>query len=301
MNSKNYKINTKHKQNISDIINLIANNILNAQGNGTYNTQRQSIKKIFEQTSGNNYNRQGIELRLIVIDSLYSTNMSKRYFAFDELGEAILSLGKTEKEVIDKVISFRNNPEKENSELYEIFENKKYGIHKNGETAGEAKSLLSKYFYFQMMSRKDDVLGFPIYDSLAKNMYKPVWKYLGLRNPSSFKNKDVDIIEFIKSFKKLSDELEIKQISNLQCFDLLDAYLWRMGKFSEANFSLLLDKTDYIKLIKSFGLFNYEKENKDSDNLNKLLKAQMKVEYKRILDNSYFNTLWKHWLSLISE
>lgn len=167
-----YDINNESKQNIISIMKSIKDDIQKTKGDGTYNNQRQSIINVFKQTSGENYNRQGIELRLIVIDSLYSTNMSKRYFAFDELSISIANLGHTEEEVIKKVSDFRNIPTK-NSEIYKVFEEKKYGIHKNGDTAGEAKSLLSKYFYFQMMFEKSDRLGFPIYDSLAKNMYKP--------------------------------------------------------------------------------------------------------------------------------
>ena len=66
----------------------------------SYVQQRAMINQIFATTSEDNYNTQSIMLRLIVIDSLYSTNAAYSYFSFEEMANAIKGLG-NENEVAD--------------------------------------------------------------------------------------------------------------------------------------------------------------------------------------------------------
>lgn len=290
----------EHINEIKDILFKITSDIISSNSKNNYGSQKQKIVRIFKTTSEQNYDQESIELRLIVIDSLYSTNMAKRYFAFEDLSSTIYSLGSVENEVIKKIQCFRNNPSSV-PDVFNIFEANEYGIHKNGKSAGEAKSLISKYFYFQLMLDAEDRIGFPIYDSLAKNMYKPVCNYIGLMDtPKLSSTPDVNIIAYLSLLKKLASKLEINGQYELQDFDILDAYLWRMGKFSEGNFSLLLNKDEYLTLIKAYNLKGYEKKDKKNDpEVNTILKGEMLKSYKQILDNKIFNELWQHWLNLL--
>ncbi len=111
-------------------------------------------------------------------------------------------------------------------------------------------------------------------------------------------NSNVNILSYLTLLKRLASQLNINGQYDLQDFDILDAYLWRMGKFSEGNFSLLLNKDEYLTLIKAYNLEGYEKPNKNAPEVNNLLKDEMLKGYKTILDNEMFNELWEHWLNL---
>lgn len=287
-----------HINEIQDIFGKISSDIVSSTSENGYGSQKQKILRIYKTTGNTNYDQESIELRLIVIDSLYSTNMAKRYFPFEDLSSKIFSLSNKESEIIKKIQNFRNDPASE-EEVFYMFEENEYGIQKNGKSAGGAKSLLSKYFYFQLMLDSEDKIGFPIYDSLAKNMYKPVCNYVGIMDaPKLSSTTDVNIIGYLSLLKKLASQLKINGQYELQDFDILDAYLWRMGKFSEGNFSLLLNKDEYLSLIKAYDLYGYENNDKKGPDVNKQLKDKMLKGYKTILDNEIFNELWKHWLNI---
>ena len=294
-----YKLDySKNINEIKDLLEKISKDIVTSNSNNGYSSQKQKILRIFKTTGGDNYNQESIELRLIVIDSLYSTQMGKRYFPFEDLSSEIYSLGTVEKEVIKKIQSFRNSPDTA-LDIFNMFDDKEYGIQKNGKSAGGAKSLLSKYFYFQLMLDTEDKTGFPIYDKLAKNMYQPVCNYVGLTGKRKLSSTmDINIFSYLNMMKELAAKLDICGQYPLQNFDILDAYLWRMGKFSEGNFSLLLNKEEYLTLIKAFNLYEYEKDKNNTVELNILLKDAMLKGYKKVLDNDIFCELWKHWLNL---
>ena len=59
----------------------------------SYNQQRVMINRIFETTGGCSYNKASVMLRLVVIDSLYSTNAQYSYFSIEEMAEEIIGLG----------------------------------------------------------------------------------------------------------------------------------------------------------------------------------------------------------------
>ncbi len=292
---------SKNINEIKDLLEKISKDIITSNSNNGYSSQKQKFLRVFKTTGGDNYNQESIELRLIVIDSLYSTQMGKRYFPFEDLSLAIYSLGSKEKDVMEKIQAFRNDPSTE-LELLDILNEKEYGIQKNGKSAGGAKSLLSKYCYFQLMLDNKDKVGFPIYDSLAKNMYQPVCNYVGLLGKKKLSSTtDVNIIAYLSMMKELATTLDISGQYPLQDFDILDAYLWRMGKFSEGNFSLLLNKAEYLALIKSFNLWGYEKGKDNTVDVNDLLKDEMLKGFQKILDNEIFCELWKHWLQLLGK
>ena len=83
------------KADILTIMQSIAENELSKDcgtlQSATYNDQKVLISALFDSTRG--YNTGIIMLRLVVIDSLYSTNASYSYFSFEEMAEKIYKLG----------------------------------------------------------------------------------------------------------------------------------------------------------------------------------------------------------------
>ena len=74
-----------------------------------------------------------------------------------------------------------------------------------------------------------------------------------------------------------------KRYKGYQQFDLLDAYLWRMGKFTGGNIASL-SREDYTKFITNLGL---EAERKDDD-------WETATAYKqRLAQNSNFSSIKK--------
>ena len=55
-----------------------------------YSIAKRAIKELFENTSNKSFNH--IYSRLIIIDSLYSTQMGRRYYGLEELAETLLQL-----------------------------------------------------------------------------------------------------------------------------------------------------------------------------------------------------------------
>lgn len=222
----------------------------------SYVQQRAMINQIFATTSGNNYNIQSIMLRLIVIDSLYSTNAAYSYFSFEEMANAIKGLG-NENEVADYFYSIAKGGNDDKC----LF-SKKYGIRKNLKDGSKQMSLMSKYAYYVLLQNPSDYpLGFPIYDSLAIKMYPKVCNNVGIEPQKITESTS------IKKYIGLLDTLRDKIFSNTDLFneyqqyDLLDAYLWRMGKLDEGNYSLLFNKEDYKKFITNIGLSAIDVEN----------------------------------------
>ena len=115
-------------------------------------------------------------------------------------------------------------------------------------------SLLSKYAYYALYNQKQYPLGFPIYDSLALDAYPTVCKMLGIEQHTEIANDICNYVAALDNVRTIlfgNDDLFQGQY---QQFDILDAYLWRMGKFSGGNLSLLLGREDYVTFIKNLGL-----------------------------------------------
>src|SRR3989344_6590528 len=115
-----------------------------------YDIQKNKIKEVFKNTKNNNLS--DILLRLIVIDSCYSTNMNKRFFGFQQLADYLKKLELKIEPPFDVVNFVDTN---------EYILKDKFGIDKKGNQKGHAFSLISKYLFF----RTD--FQFPIYDSLV--------------------------------------------------------------------------------------------------------------------------------------
>ena len=136
----------------------------------------------------------------------------------------------------------------ERNELVEVEKNlfsEAYGIGKDGKEKGVANSLISKYAYFETGFQ------FPIYDSIACEMYPLVWHYCGFDKKSMPKlihqNKGGRVIgcktlvEYTKAINLLIRKLDSKDIN----YDLLDRFLWFVGKIRRGNLSLVLSREEY--------------------------------------------------------
>lgn len=215
-----------------------------------YIQQREVIKTTFQ--NGKPYSVITIMQRLVVIDSLYSTNASFNYFSFEDMATAIYSLGPQEQDAINYFKEIAQG----GVDMNNIFSGK-YGIRKNAEPGSVATSLLSKYAYYLLLFQPGNALGFPIYDSLVKEVLPTILlQTLGVEVKKTFLNS-CTIEEFIQTVNLLRDAVfnnTTTRMSCLQQFDILDAYLWRLGKIKNGNLSLLFTKNEYIKFVNNLGL-----------------------------------------------
>lgn len=168
---------------------------------------------------------QDVETRLIVIDNLYSTNLSKRFFGFHDLADAINSLGD------DALIKLKisNYLIAGDHDVNQLF-SRTYGIDKKGNSNKHAPSILSKYFYF--LSSYE----FPIHDSI-------------LLENIDFINNHFHIYDFdvnISLFEKLK---YIKTVSGCS-YDDIDSAIWLFGKLIQGSFSLLVNKSSYLEVVR---------------------------------------------------
>jgi hypothetical protein len=157
-----------------------------------------------------------------------------------------------------------------------------YGIQKNLSDGTKQISLLSKYAFYQLLGEQNDGVGFSIYDRLANEAYPIVCEMLGLDQ----QNATQTISSHIAAFDKLRLAIfgdNTDRYNGYQQFDLLDAYLWRMGKFTGGNIPSL-SREDYTKFITNLGL---EAERIGND-------WETATAYKqRLAQNSNFNSIKK--------
>lgn len=244
------------KKQIIDIMRVIARDLDKEKGRkveeATYNDQRTLINLLFQNGA---YSQGQILLRLTVIDSLYSTNAAYSYFSLEEMAEKIYNLlGKTEEGARQYFYEIACRKKGDEKNLFQ----EPFGIQKNLSEGNKQMSLLSKYAYYTLYSnkecRKKYPLGFPIYDSLALESYPTVCKMLGIKRRTGLWD---DIEAYVKALDEVRAMLfEGKELFNgkYQQFDILDAYLWRMGKFNGGNLSLLLGREDYVKFVNNLHL-----------------------------------------------
>lgn len=216
------------------------------QGESGFSADKEAILKVFEITKEET--KADILVRLTLIDSMYSTQMSRRYYALDELAEFLVKLSKGKSGKLKQMfLDFAKDPEKANK-LFDLNKSnlfsESYGIGKDGSDKGVAISLISKYAYF------DTGFQFPIYDSIACEMYPLVWNYCGFDKKSmpklihSEKGRvvgDTTLVEYTKAINLLIRKLDSKDLN----YDLLDRFLWFVGKIRRGNLSLVLSREEY--------------------------------------------------------
>jgi len=171
--------------------------------------------------------------QLIMIDTYYSTNMSRRYYGIEEIASAILSVAETSDGLKNKFIGYSQQP-KDYKEVSDLFQGL-YGYNKKGDKYGQASSLISKYAFYATH------FNFPIFDSIVREVYPLIMRKQRL--PES--NFDEFII-------KMNELLKYMQVSS---FESLDNLLWLTGKINRGNYSLILPKEKYLKLVKKIGGF----------------------------------------------
>lgn len=327
---------TQVKQDILDTIDAIIEYELNSNDDCS---SRQPIIDVFNSTKGDKYNKSGIIMRLVVIDSIYATNAGYSYYSFEEMADKILELG-DEKAVIKyfqalsalkghDAVKSRKNDFNTNT----LFD-EPYGIQKNLSDGAKQISLLSKYAFYQLLGEQNNGVGFSIYDRLANQAYPIVCEMLGLDQQDATQT----ISSHIAAFDKLRLAIfgdNTDRYNGYQQFDLLDAYLWRMGKFTGGNVASL-SREDYKQFITNLGLDAKHKDGKWETNakykqrlatiekLNEVAKTKTKVKknetvtiseveinpailellktmdsceiFKSLNAEKYMTTLHQHWL-----
>jgi hypothetical protein len=172
------------------------------------------------------------EVRLTLVDSLYSTNVAtKRLYGISDIAGKLRGAFRNDDAEVKKTAAqwvesgFANeNP------LYALFA-AGYGIDKFGEEGKAAVSLLSKYLYFVTD------YSFPIYDSLGA-------KYHYIVPVTLPRQKDEP--EFRRRFVRLE---KINREYAVNDFDKLDALFWLCGKVYTGSYSLVLSKERYVRLL----------------------------------------------------
>ncbi len=223
--------------NLKDFMNLAVKILENKDTE--YYKNREIISKLFE--GKKEASLEIVKLRLAVIDSFYSTNMGKRLYGLEDLANKINDLG-SDQELKEKLKQYINNhnPEKR-KELNSLFSCKEIGIHKKGDNSGNAKSLISKYFYF-VSGRQ-----FPIDDSLVReNINIIVNKFTDNKKILSNKHKG-NVIESLIDLRK---ELFADNNDNI-IFSKIDNLMWLYGKIKKGSLSLILRKDKYQQFIGS--------------------------------------------------
>lgn len=132
---------------------ILANKLLNNETR--YNSNKTIISEVFKIVHPSK-----VQFRLTVIDSYYSTQMSKRLYGIEDIANELV---KYSDDVLKlEIAKFLQNPTE--GIIKELF-NKTYGFDKEAKNAKKAISLVSKYLYFLSECM------FPIYDTLGKVSY----------------------------------------------------------------------------------------------------------------------------------
>lgn len=101
---------SEHLKYVRDIFELLTNQDI--KGQTGFSADKDAIVRVFNGTNG--YDKADILVRLTLIDSMYSTQMSRRYYALDELAEVLAKLADGKKDKLEKYfLAFAKNPKKE--------------------------------------------------------------------------------------------------------------------------------------------------------------------------------------------
>lgn len=192
-----------------------------------YAKEKAFINKCFQMAVENQFDK--VKLRLHLIDSLYSTQMSKRYYGIEELSEALAQY--SDEELINEAHKHINV---EKSQILEKLFAEKYGYNSIGEKEKKAVSLISKYLYFLTSYQ------FPIYDSLVKIAYPKVIKEYNIKTGYT-KITDANFVQAL---------LKLNQLSEINNFEKLDNYLWYSQKLENNSYSLIFSKEEHLKKIR---------------------------------------------------
>lgn len=223
----------------SELAYLILNN------NTRYKNNKEIIGEIFKLEHPNK-----VQFRLTVIDSYYSTQMSKRLYGIEKIAEVLET--KTDNQLIDEINLFLANQDS-SIFLKEVF-SKKYGINKQGEEFGKAISLISKYCYFL------NNYNFPIYDTIAKIAY-----------PLLTNGKQINEDNYFSAIK------ELNIISGINNYEKLDNLMWLVGKIRSGSFSILMDINKYKTITKNIPFLTNDSSKEKDDKIRKYIEKTYKT------------------------
>lgn len=232
--------------------------------------------------------------RLALIDLFYSTSTNQySQFGLYELACAIIGLSTNANGCSDSVLAakaqdFVKNPSN-NHVIYTDLFGGKYGywFTKKGLQKRSAMSIISKYLYFLLEAQGCQV-GFPIYDSIVKDLLPGVAKKIGINiKANSIKN----IVPYVIAIKNVANTLNVthrvhKNIA-MSRFAVLDYFLWRIGKVGDLSFSLLITRDQlvtYSKVLAKIKNINSKPQPKN--------KYQQAYEYIAQLPSRFL--LWWH-------
>lgn len=190
-----------------------------------YIHDRAIIDKVFRIS---NQDPEKVLIRLTVIDSYYSTNMTRRLFGLVDLADAISQIGSDEK----VRLGAERYLEKGDGPILSLLGGE-YGIRKYGKVAGEARSLVSKYIYFL------NGHGFPIEDTLVRNYANVLFRHFNAEALNE-ENLIMDLARNSTAHKCSIDEM--------------DNLIWLFGKIIGGSFSLLVGKQVYLSIIERLGM-----------------------------------------------
>ena len=221
----------------------LANKILNNETR--YKTNKAIISDVFTMNNSNK-----VQFRLTVIDSYYSTQMSKRLYGIEDIAKTIAT--KTDSQLQEEINLFIENQDS-SIFLKEAF-SKKYGINKQGKDFGKAISLLSKYCYFL------NDCNFPIYDTIAKIAY-----------PLLTNGKSINEDNYFTAIK------ELNIASGINNYEKLDNLMWLLGKIKSGSFSILMDKIKYKSITENITFHKDDKTKDKDERIRKYIEANYKT------------------------
>jgi hypothetical protein len=234
-----------------------------------YQANKKIIQDIFKTPSVTF--KDTIQFRLTVIDSYYSTQMSKRLYGIEDIANELV---KYSDEVLKvEIDNFLQNPTK--GIIKELF-NKTYGFNKEAKNAKKAISLLSKYLYFLSECM------FPIYDTLGKVSYNLLKNNNYITSPAL---TDENYFELM---------IALNKSSSINDFEKLDNLLWLLGKIKEGSFSILMDKSKYETIVNKVD-FSKAAKSHDKD---KAIRENIKYNYKT---SNLFSKIEKEFLEFAFE
>ncbi len=300
----------------SEILNRSIAEMLDEQSNSQncpesvtgYDTQFEVIKSEFANNPSKKLGKMDIAKRLSLLDLFYTTNFNRFVeFGLEDLTDTIWNLcadvdgQHSDSILVKKIETFVNKcitdpiQARNNVIFSDLFASSvKFGITKvtNVSNGNAAQSIISKYFFFLLENHHSvgNTLGFPIYDSIAKELQNPLLNKLGKKIRSrndivGYINKMSLILECLKAGSGNTIWHMPSTVCNTQ-FGLLDYFLWRIGKSGKFSFSLLWSRNEKRK---HYLTIHNLKESTDTNLINEFATLPNRFKDWHLLYNSIIN------------
>lgn len=169
---------------------------------------RQSIEKIFKLTNDNDI--ADIKLRLVVVDSLFSTNAAKTPRSLDDMAKYLSEIS----DLQEVMKQFLQGDTKADESLFD---------QKFGTKSKRHKSLMSKYLFFANNQQ------FPILDSNVKKFVSALYQKFPLVEQ---KPKDQYSLQYLEKFIA---EVKLQDNTQTTKYDLCDALAWVYEKIEDKS------------------------------------------------------------------